>query len=417
VPEKEGDDMKIAILGAGAREHSIAKAFIDSGFDTLVVPGNDGMKWSGIPIKKVQETADEILDATISFAPDIVIVGPTEYMVLGIVDKLKAKGIKVIGATSKSAMLEADKVFAKEFMVKHSIPTPRFRIVHTLSQLERALKEFEPPYVIKIPTLQGGKGSFILPTISEALDIGAKVITSGFEGMWSEGLVVEEFTPGEEYAVQVLISSGDYVILPMVWEYQRLYDHGRGPNTGGMGAVAPIRIDDRLFGLIKDLVGKTIKAMLKESLAYEGFLYLGVMAANNGIKVLEYNVRLGDPETEAIVPLDSAGFVRMIKDTAFGRLPENLKPFGASVALSLVSEGAPYHYTDSVLKIVGSMENIYFDHVQEEEGMLHVSGWRPCVVVGKGNTYNEAVKEAYKKAEEVIFEGKFYRRDIGESLL
>jgi phosphoribosylamine--glycine ligase len=235
--------------------------------------------------------------------------------------------------------------------------------------------------------------------------------------MWSEGLVVEEFTPGEEYAVQVLISSGDYVILPMVWEYQRLYDGGRGPNTGGMGAVAPIRIDDRLFELIKDLVGRTVKAMLKESLAYEGFLYLGVMASPDGVRVLEYNVRLGDPETEAIVPLDMGGFVRMIKDTAFGRLPEKIQPSGISVALSLVSDGAPYHYTESVIDLPDDINDIYFDHVKEKDSKLYVSGWRPCVVVGSGATYEEAVKKAYKRAEEVRFEGQFYRGDVGKSLL
>ena len=409
--------MRIAILGTGAREHAIARAFLYSGFETLVIPGNDGMKKSGIAIKNVDETLDSLFNATMSFQPDIVVVGPTEYMVLGVVDKLKDEGIKVIGAPSKSAMLEADKVFAKEFMVRHNIPTPRFRIVHTLSQLERALKEFDPPYVIKIPTLQGGKGSFILPTISEALDIGSRVITSGFEGMWSDGLVVEQFVPGEEYAVQVLISSGDYVILPMVWEYQRLYDGGRGPNTGGMGAVAPIRIDDKLFELIKDLVGRTVKAMLKESLAYEGFLYLGVMASPDGVRVLEYNVRLGDPETEAIVPLDSDGFVRMIKDTAFGRLPEKIQPSGVSVAIALVSEGAPYHYTESVIGLPNNTDGIYFDHVREKEGRLIVSGWRPCVVVGSGDTYEEAINRAYKKAKEVVFEGKFYRGDIGKTLL
>ena len=208
--------MKVAILGSGAREHVMARAVINSGYEVLVLPGNDGIKLSGIPTKSVGFDADELTASIIDFSPDVVIVGPTEYMTLGVIENIRERGIKVIGASSKSAMLEADKTFAKEFMVRHDISTPRFRIVKNMYQLERALKELGSPYVIKIPTLQGGKGTFILPTLSEALDIGYRVITSGFKGMWSNGLVVEEFIDGDGYAVQVSISGGGYTVLPMV---------------------------------------------------------------------------------------------------------------------------------------------------------------------------------------------------------
>ncbi len=409
--------LKVAIVGSGAREHILAEVFLEGGFDVAVIPGNDGMKRKGIPILSVSSNDVSLEKAVIEYRADIVIVGPTEYMVNGLVEKLKEKGIKVIGATSSSAMLEADKVFAKHFMKKHGIPTPPFRIVHTISQLERALKEWGSPYVIKIPTLAGGKGSFILPTLTEALDIGTKVITSGFEGLWSEGLVVEKYVAGEEYAVQVLMSSGDYVLLPMVWEYQRLYEGGRGPNTGGMGAVAPIRVSDTLFEEIRSLVDRVVKGLLKEGLMYDGFLYIGLMVSSEGLYVLEFNVRLGDPETEAVVSLAPHDFVHMIRNTAFGRLPEPMRPSGVAVALSLVGDGAPYGYKEVPISISEeNVDGVYFDHVREKDGTLYVNGWRPCVVVGKGDSYEDAIEEAYRKAELISFEGKYFRKDIGDTL-
>lgn len=409
--------MKVAILGSGAREHVMAKAIMNSGYEVLVVPGNDGIKLSGIPTKSVRVDVEELTASIVDFFPDVVIVGPTEYMTLGVVENIRKHGIKVIGASSKSAMLEADKTFAKEFMVRHNIPTPRFRIVKNMYQLERALKEFGSPYVIKIPTLQGGKGTFILPTLSEALDIGYRVITSGFRGMWSEGLVVEEFIDGDEYAVQVSISGGDYTVLPMVWEYQRLYDGGRGPNTGGMGAVAPVPIDEGLLSLVTNLIEKTLKGLLKENLSYNGFLYIGVMATNHGLEVLEYNVRLGDPESEVVVTLDEMGFVRMIKDMMFDRLPEDLDTSGVSVAVAVVTDNAPYSFREVPIS-VSKFDDIYFDHVKmKDNGSLWVSGWRPCVVVGRGKSYGEAIKKAYEKVQLVRFDGKYYRTDIGLSLI
>ncbi len=409
--------MKIAIVGSGAREHILAEVFIRGGFDIFVIPGNDGMKTRGIPVFSDVLDEKSLEKAVLDNGADIVLVGPTEYMVDGVVDRFKEKGIKVIGATSSAAMLEADKVFAKHFMIKHGIPTPPFRAVHTISQLERALKEWDAPYVIKIPTLAGGKGSFILPTLSEALDIGTKVITSGFRGLWSEGLVVEKYLEGEEYAVQVLMSSGDYVILPMVWEYQRLYDGGRGPNTGGMGAVAPIRVADNLFDGIRLLVDKVVRGLLKEGLMYDGFLYIGIMVSREGLYVLEFNVRLGDPETEAVVSLAPDDFIHMIRNTAFGRLPEPMHPSGVAVAVSLVGEDAPYGYKEVPLYVPeDTEEGIYFDHVIERGGTLYVSGWRPCVVVGRGESYEDAILEAYHKADAVSFEGKYFRKDIGDKL-
>ncbi len=409
--------MKIAIVGNGAREHILAEIFMRGGFDIVVIPGNDGMRKRGIPVFTDVSHKESLEKAVLDYGADIVLVGPTEYMVDGVVDSLKGKGVKVIGAPSSSAMLEADKVFAKHFMRKHNIPTPPFRTVHTISQLERALKEWAAPYVIKIPTLAGGKGSFILPTLSEALDIGTKVITSGFQGLWSDGLVVEKYMDGEEYAVQVLMSSGDYVILPMVWEYQRLYEGGRGPNTGGIGAVAPIRVSDSLFDEIRSLVDRVVRGLLKEGLMYDGFLYLGLMISREGLYVLEFNVRLGDPETEAVVSLAPDDFIHMIRNTAFGRLPEPMRPSGAAVAVSLVGEGAPYGYNEVPLHVPkGAEEGVYFDHVIERDGVLYVSGWRPCVVVGRGEAYEDAIVDAYRKAESVSFEGKYFRRDIGDTL-
>ncbi len=415
--EWEGCHVRIAILGSGAREHAIAYTFKEHGYDVCVIPGNDGMKLTGIPVIKIDvNNILHFVDTVVDLAPDIVVVGPTEYMVAGIVDRLLENGIKVIGATQKASLLESDKVVAKEFMERHGIPTARFRIVHTLSQLERALKSFSPPYVVKVPTLQGGKGSFILPSLSEALEIGGKIITSGFRGMLSDGLVVEEYLNGEEYAVQILISSGEYIILPMVWEYQRLYDGGRGPNTGGMGAVAPIRIHNEVFRSIKVLVDKTVKAMLKEGIAYEGFLYLGVMITRDGAKVLEYNVRLGDPETEVLIPLDKEGFIRMIKDTAFGRLPDGLHPTNVSVAVSLVSEGAPYGYTRSIIRL-NDYRDVFFDHVTKIDNNLWVSGWRPLIAVGIGQSYEEAAMEVYRRIQNISFDGMIYRKDIAAELL
>lgn len=414
--------MRILIFGDGAREHSLALSLNTGGsFKVAVSPGNAGMR-QDVDVISWDGSIDGALQIARQFRPDFVLVCPTEYLVRGVSDVLKAEGMHVFAPLSSVAMLEADKIFAKKFMNRWGIPTPAYRIVRTASELERALRYFSPPYVLKVPTLAGGKGTFVLPNLEDALQIGGKIITSGFHGLLSDGLIVEEYIPGEEYSIQVAVYGSHFVLMPPVWEYQRLLDGGRGPNTGGMGAVSPVVMDAGVVDKMLEIVDRTLFGLHRLKMRYDGFLYIGVMVNSGNVQVLEYNVRLGDPETEVIATRYGKWFAELAHNVAHGRVPEsptNVKE--VSVAVSVVCENAPWGpFRQSPIEFHGSLDDgqyLFWDDVNEGESGLVTAGWRPAVAVGVGSNYAVAVERAYDIVERLDFAGKFYRKDIASELL
>ncbi len=413
--------MRVLIFGDGAREHSLALSLKSAGItDVAVSPGNGGMQrdvdvipWDASPGDAARIVRD--------FQPDFVLVCPTEYLVAGVSDVVKDTGVHVFAPVSSVAMLEADKIFAKRFMDRWGIPTPAYRIVHTVSELERALKYFAPPYVLKVPTLAGGKGTFVLPNLEDALRIGGTIITSGFHGLLSDGLIVEEYIPGEEYSIQVAVYGSHFVLMPPVWEYQRLLDGGRGPNTGGMGAVSPVGIDPAVVDKVLEIVDRTLFGLHRLKMRYDGFLYIGVMVSSGEVKVLEYNVRLGDPETEVIATRYDQWFAELAHNVAHGRVPEAPPSVDeVSVAVSVVCENAPWGpFRRSRVEFSGGLgegQYLFWDDVATDGDDLVVDGWRPAVAVGVGPDYTIATRRAYDVVERVNFAGKFYRKDIASEL-
>lgn len=395
---------RICILGSGGREYAIGWAFKKFGFDVYFYPGNAGTKNIG---KNIQiNNFDELSNF------DMVIPGSEEFLVKGIADG-KAN---VFGPDSKGARLEGSKCFAKTFMKKHGILTANFQIATDEISLYDALKAFKPPYVIKADGLAQGKGVVICDTFDEAMDIGQKLIKGQLIPNVKGPVVVDEFLKGWELSAIAIVNGTDFALLPFTRDYKRAFTNNEGPNTGGMGAFGPVEIDSKLKEKIKNLFSKTLNSLKEDGIYYRGFLYIGLMIVNDEPYVLEYNVRLGDPETEVIVAMDPGKFVENILKAFNNERFEEYTPNNYSVDVVLASQG----YPENPMK----GQEIYIEHdecedwmifyagVTEKDGKLLVNGGRVLHSIGIGKTLSQAREKAYRNIEKVKFEGMFYRNDI-----
>ncbi len=404
--------MKVLILGSGGREHALGWAFAESGHEVYFLPGNGGTEITGINLycddimQFVKERGGEF---------DLIIPGPESYIAKGVADLIKDS--VVFAPSFDAARLEASKVYAKRFMEKYGIPTANFEVAQSPDQLKEALSKFDPPYVLKADVLAGGKGVFIVDNKDEALSTGIKLMKGELLPGVSGALVVDQFLKGKELsAIYVVGESGDFKLLPFARDYKRVYDGDRGPNTGGMGCWAPVNIDNELIDSINDIAQKTIYGIKQEDMSYKGFLYIGLMLTDDGPYVLEYNVRMGDPETEAILPLDPKGFVDVVLEAAFSGIPKgNITTDMFAVDVVVASCGYPLSPKKGQKVVIDDIDKhlYFFAGVKKgEDGNLYVSGGRVVNAIGTGKTLKEARLKAYEAAEAVKFEGAFYRKDI-----
>ncbi len=394
--------MRVHVLGSGGREHAMGWAFKKCGFEVHFYPGNAGTKRDGVnhPYKGLDALKDLSED-------DLILPGSEEFLVEGVANLKK----NVFGPVREAARLESSKVFAKEFMKKYGIRTPRFEIARNPDELREKLKRFSPPYVIKADGLARGKGVLIVSGEEEALEKGSKLIN----GQLIEGVkgpvVVDEYLTGEELSAIAVVNGRKFSIFPFVRDYKRLMDGDRGPNTGGMGSWGPVNIAESLLGKIEELFDRTLWGVEMEGLTYKGFLYLGLMIHDGEPFILEYNVRSGDPETEVIVAMNPAGFVETVLSAFRGEM-KKLEPKCYAVDVVLASQG----YPDTPLKgkEISLPEDglIFFAGVEERNGRFVTAGGRVLHCMGTGATKEEARKRAYELAEAVQFEGKIFRRDI-----
>ncbi len=393
--------MEVHVIGSGGREHAIGWAFWKAGFEVFYHPGNAGTKFHGknAPFRDIEDVRS--MDG-------IIIPGSETFLAKGIADLSE----KVFGPVKSAAVLEASKAWAVSFARGNGLPVPRSEIVGSPDELEGVLKHFSPPYVIKADPLAGGKGVIIRESFDEALRDGTLLMEGKLLKGVSGKVVVQEFLKGKELSAMAVVSGRKFALLPFTRDYKRAFDQNKGPNTGGMGSWGPVKIPSSLKEKIEGIYDRTLFALEKEGLSYRGFLYIGLMIVEGEPFILEYNVRLGDPETEVIVTLDPEGFVQMVLAAFEGGDIPSMKPEGFAVDVVAASEGYPESPKKGQVIKIDDVEGYFFAGVKEEDGKMVVSGGRVIHCMGKGKSLEEARKEAYERVERVKFEVKFYRRDI-----
>jgi phosphoribosylamine--glycine ligase len=422
--------MNVLILGSGGREHTLAWKVAQSPLlkKLFIAPGNAGTQQLGTNVDIRVEDFDAIRSFVIKEKINMVVVGPEAPLVTGIVDYFRddreLKRIPVIGPTRAGAMLEGSKKFAKEFMTRHNIPTAKFQNV-TLSEYERGLdylKTMEPPFVLKADGLAAGKGVLICDSIEEAEKL-LKAMLEGMFGEASKNVVIEEYLSGIELSVFILTDGDSYLIFPEAKDYKRIGEGDTGLNTGGMGAVSPVPFADRVFlkNVEERIIKPTVQGLKNEQIDYRGFLYFGLMNVIGNPYVVEYNVRMGDPEAEVVLPRVSSDLLNIFVALAENKL--NRKQIEIDrrtvVTVMLVSGGYPGKYEKGkeifdLDKVKNSI--IFHAGTSISEGRIVTGGGRVLAVSSYGSDMMDALTRTYRNADLIDFEGKYYRRDIGFDL-
>jgi len=418
--------MQVLIIGSGGREHALARKLADSPsvHAVFVAPGNAGTAECGrnIPISVTD------LDALTEFARqnciDVTVVGPEGPLVEGIVDRFESEGLGIVGPTAAAAKLEGSKEFAKDFMLRHGIPTAAHKTFGR-AELEEAFEWVESnpgPSVIKADGLAAGKGVIICDGVSEALAAVHAQLVDGVFGDAGSRIVIEEFMAGEEASVFALSDGASYALLLPAQDHKRVGDGDVGPNTGGMGAYAPapLMTPDLLDQVKRDVIEPTLEGMMSEGHPYRGFLYVGLIMTKQGPKVVEYNCRLGDPEAQVIIPMidgDFGAIMVAIANRTLGSTPVK-QIDGAAVCVVAASAGYPSRYENG-FPISGIDEaeqlgnvTVYHAGTRLEEGKTVTTGGRVLGITAFAEDLEAAVTRAYEAARLISFEGMRYRRDI-----
>ena len=423
--------MNVLILGSGGREHAIAwKIAQSSSCNKLyIAPGNGGTKEIGINIDINTTDFDKIKLFVVKEDIQIVIVGPEDPLVKGIYDFFKnskeLQNTLLIGPSMKGAQLEGSKKFAKEFMFRNNIPTANYQSFtkETLEEGYKFLDDIQGPYVLKADGLAAGKGVLIINDLQKAKEELSNMINDKKFGVASETVVIEEFLQGIELSVFVLTDGNNYKILPSAKDYKKIGEGDTGLNTGGMGAISPVPFADRFYidKVEREIIKPTIEGLKKEGIAYQGFLFIGLINVQGDPKVIEYNVRMGDPETEVVIPRIKSDLLHLLNSIGNGTFSETdleiVEDFNTTVML--VSKGYPNSYKKGFP--ISNLENIsdsliFHAGTKIKDNQLITSGGRVIAITSYGKTINEALNKSFENAKKITFSGKYYRKDIGFDL-
>lgn len=421
--------MNILIIGSGGREYSIGLALkARSNVDKIYFnPGNGAtdMLGTNISIKDFNELADFVDENHI----ELTIVGPEAPLTEGVVDIFNARGLNIFGPSAKAAQLEGSKIFMKNFLSRHNIPTAKYIETNSLEVAYKFIETLTPPIVVKADGLCGGKGVIIAKSHDEAKKEAGEMLSGNAFGDAGKSIVIEEFLDGYELSVFAICDGKDYVILPAAQDHKRLLDNDEGPNTGGMGAYVPTPlVSEDIYKKLEDRVVKpTLKGMKEENMPFTGVLFMGVMVVKGEPIILEYNVRFGDPECEEIMPLLKNPLDLFYK-AAIGDLASAKIEFFDKFAVGVVMASKNYPYSDSVpAEIIvddivhdGLSENAHISYAgvsRGEDGKLYATGGRVLVCVGIGDSIKQAQQRAYMLCGQVHFAGKQCRSDIAYQAL
>ena len=418
--------MKIMVIGGGGREHAIIRKLReDPRAETIyALPGNGGIARDAICVPIGAKDILSIMEFAREHAVDFAVVAPDDPLALGAVDALSSMGVPCFGPNRAAARIESSKVFAKDLMARYGIPTAACHVFDDMKEALRYVDRCPLPVVVKADGLALGKGVVIAVTRAEAVLAVRSMMEEKVFGDSGKRVVVEEFLTGPE--VSVLAFTDGETIVPMVssMDHKRAYDGDEGPNTGGMGTVAPnpYYTPEMAQRCMEEIFLPTIRAMKAEGCPFKGCLYFGLMLTEDGPKVIEYNCRFGDPETQVVLPLLEGSLLEIMMATAQGRLHEVPVKFreGAACCVVLASQGYPKTYKTGypiTLPALKDGEEIYIAGAEEKDGQLLTSGGRVLGAVAVGDDLRQAVAAAYDLADRIHFDNAFCRRDIGRRAL
>ena len=423
--------MTILLLGSGGREHAFAWKMLQSPLCTqlFVAPGNAGTGSIATNVNLKITDFDAVKSFALSEKVEMVVVGPEDPLVKGIFDFFQndtdLKHIPVIGPSKRGAQLEGSKEFAKEFLVRHNIPTAGYDSFtkETVDEGCDFLETLQPPYVLKADGLAAGKGVLIIQELAEAKEELRNMLVHSKFGEASSKVVIEEFLDGIELSCFVLTDGKNYKILPTAKDYKRIGEGDTGLNTGGMGAVSPVPFADAVLleKIENRIVKPTIEGLQKDGIQYKGFVFIGLINVKGEPIVIEYNVRMGDPETEVVIPRLKSDLVELFLAVANEKLDEKTLEIDSQSAATImvVSGGYPEEYVNG--KLISGIEtvtdsNVFHAGTKAENGQIISNGGRVLAVTSLGTNFEEAIKKSYQSIDKLHFDTMYFRRDIGFDL-
>ncbi len=420
--------MNVLIIGSGGREHAFCWKLRQSPIvsEIYCAPGNGGTSGSAINIKLNITKHQEVIACCKEKKIDLVVVGPEAPLAIGIADDLESAGIKVFGPAYAAARMESSKIFAKEIMGKYNVPTASFRIFDDFEKAKDHIMSEGAPIVVKAYGLAAGKGVIVADTVEEAVSAARGMLVEKVFGAAGHKIIVEECLKGEEVSILVVTDGTNVIPLATSQDHKRVFNNDKGPNTGGMGAYSPAPLVDEsmLKDIMENIISPTIKGLYREGIEYKGVLYAGIMVTDAGPKVLEYNVRFGDPETQAILPRMKSDLAELMLATAEGDISGKTVEWDerSCVCVVLAAGGYPEKYENG--KVVTGCDEavkegalVFHAGTELKDGNIVTSGGRVLNVVAKGHTIKDAIDNTYRAVKKVQFEGMHYRRDIGRKAL